>query len=85
MPRDEFDRDDFGLIPVRVGIWGPLLFACLAEGARQERSLAEAHERDRAVLAERLGLAVRSVPQLPRDIHDLEGLEALRRAVFAST
>lgn len=27
--RDEFDRADHGLIPVRVDTWGPLLFACL--------------------------------------------------------
>ena len=31
VPRDDFDRDDFSLIPVRVGTWGPLLFACLAD------------------------------------------------------
>ena len=31
VPRDDFDRNDFSLIPVRVGTWGPLLFACLAD------------------------------------------------------
>ena len=31
MPRDDFDRNDFSLIPVRVGTWGPLLFACLSD------------------------------------------------------
>jgi choline monooxygenase len=30
VPRDEFDRADHGLIPVRVDTWGPLLFACLS-------------------------------------------------------
>ena len=30
LPRDDFDRNDFSLIPVRVGTWGPLLFACLS-------------------------------------------------------
>ena len=27
--RDEFERADFGLVPVRIATWGPLLFACL--------------------------------------------------------
>ena len=31
VPRDEFDRDDFSLMPVRVATWGVLLFACLDE------------------------------------------------------
>ncbi len=31
VPRDDFDPADFGLIPVRVATWGPLLFACLAD------------------------------------------------------
>lgn len=31
VPRDEFDRADYSLVPVRVATWGPLLFACLAE------------------------------------------------------
>ena len=31
VPRDDFDRNDFSLIPVRVGTWGPLLFACLSD------------------------------------------------------
>lgn len=30
VPRDDFDRDDFGLLPVRVDTWGVLLFACLS-------------------------------------------------------
>lgn len=29
VPRPEFDRSDFGLLPVRVETWGVLLFACL--------------------------------------------------------
>jgi phenylpropionate dioxygenase-like ring-hydroxylating dioxygenase large terminal subunit len=29
VPRDEFERADFGLVPVRIATWGPLLFACL--------------------------------------------------------
>lgn len=29
VPREEFDKADFGLIPVRVETWGVLLFACL--------------------------------------------------------
>lgn len=29
IPRDEFDKKDFGLAPVRVDTWGVLLFACL--------------------------------------------------------
>ena len=29
VPRDRFDRADFGLVPVRVATWGLLLFACL--------------------------------------------------------
>jgi phenylpropionate dioxygenase-like ring-hydroxylating dioxygenase large terminal subunit len=28
--RDEFDRADFGLVPVRIDAWGPLVFACLS-------------------------------------------------------
>ena len=31
IPRDDFDRGDFSLIPVRVATWGPLLFACLSD------------------------------------------------------
>lgn len=31
IPRDGFDRADYGLIPVRVQAWGVLLFACLNE------------------------------------------------------
>jgi phenylpropionate dioxygenase-like ring-hydroxylating dioxygenase large terminal subunit len=31
VPRDDFDPADFSLIPVRVGTWGPLLFACLSD------------------------------------------------------
>ena len=31
IPRDEFDRDDFGLQPVRVDTWGVLLFVCLSD------------------------------------------------------
>ena len=31
VPRDDFDRNDFSLLPVRVGTWGPLLFACLSD------------------------------------------------------
>jgi choline monooxygenase len=31
VPRDEFDKDDFGLAPVRVDTWGCLLFACLSQ------------------------------------------------------
>ncbi len=29
VPRDDFDKADFGLVPVRVDTWGVLLFACL--------------------------------------------------------
>jgi len=29
MPRDDFDKADFGLVSVRVETWGVLLFACL--------------------------------------------------------
>ncbi|MEE9417547.1 MAG: aromatic ring-hydroxylating dioxygenase subunit alpha [Acidimicrobiales bacterium] len=29
VPRADFDKADFGLIPVRVATWGVLLFACL--------------------------------------------------------
>ena len=29
VPRDGFDKADFGLVPVRVETWGVLLFACL--------------------------------------------------------
>ncbi len=29
VPRDDFDRADFGLLPARVDTWGVLLFACL--------------------------------------------------------
>ena len=29
VPRDGFDKADFGLVPVRVATWGVLLFACL--------------------------------------------------------
>jgi len=32
VPRDEFDPGQFGLVPVRVATWGPLLFACLDAG-----------------------------------------------------
>lgn len=31
VPREEFDKADFGLLPVRVETWGVLLFACLDE------------------------------------------------------
>ena len=31
VPRDDFDRNEFSLFPVRVGTWGPLLFACLSD------------------------------------------------------
>ncbi len=31
VPRPGFDRADYGLVPVRVDTWGPLLFACLDE------------------------------------------------------
>ncbi len=31
VPRDEFDKADYGLIPVRVETWGVLLFACLSD------------------------------------------------------
>ena len=31
VPRDDFDRADFGLMPVRVATWGPLLFDCLSD------------------------------------------------------
>lgn len=30
VPRYEFDKADFGLVPVRVETWGVLLFACLS-------------------------------------------------------
>ena len=30
VPRADFDRSDFGLLPVRVDTWGVLLFACLS-------------------------------------------------------
>lgn len=29
VPREDFDKADFGLLPVRVETWGVLLFACL--------------------------------------------------------
>ena len=29
VPRDDFDRAEFSLVPVRVATWGVLLFACL--------------------------------------------------------
>ncbi len=29
IPRDDFDKADFGLVPVRVDEWGVLLFVCL--------------------------------------------------------
>ena len=29
--RDDFDRSDFGLVPVRVDVWGGLLFACMSD------------------------------------------------------
>ena len=29
VPRDDFNKDDYSLIGVRVDTWGPLLFACL--------------------------------------------------------
>lgn len=31
VPRDDFDRADWGLIPVRTESWGPVVFACLDE------------------------------------------------------
>ncbi len=31
VPRDDFDKADFGLVPVRVETWGVLLFACLSD------------------------------------------------------
>ena len=31
VPREEFDKTDFGLVPVRVEAWGVLLFACLSD------------------------------------------------------
>jgi choline monooxygenase len=31
VPRDDFDKDDFGLVQVRVNTWGCLLFVCLSE------------------------------------------------------
>ncbi len=31
IPRDDFDQENLGLVPVRVDSWGPLLFACLDE------------------------------------------------------
>lgn len=31
VPRDGFDKADYGLVPVRVDTWGVLLFACLDE------------------------------------------------------
>jgi choline monooxygenase len=31
VPRDDFDKADFGLLPVRVDTWGVLLFACLSD------------------------------------------------------
>ncbi len=30
VPRESFDKSDFGLVPVRVETWGVLLFACLS-------------------------------------------------------
>ena len=32
VPREDFDRADWGLVPVRVETWGPVVFACLDEG-----------------------------------------------------
>ena len=31
VPRQDFDRADWGLVPVRVETWGPVVFACLDE------------------------------------------------------
>ncbi len=31
VPREDFDRADWGLIPVRTETWGPIVFACLDE------------------------------------------------------
>ena len=31
VPRDDFDKSEFGLLPVRVDTWGVLLFACLSD------------------------------------------------------
>ena len=31
VPREDFDRADWGLVPVRTGTWGPIIFACLDE------------------------------------------------------
>jgi phenylpropionate dioxygenase-like ring-hydroxylating dioxygenase large terminal subunit len=31
VPRDEFDRTEHGLVPVRIDRWGVLLFACLSD------------------------------------------------------
>ncbi|MCY4457120.1 MAG: aromatic ring-hydroxylating dioxygenase subunit alpha [Acidimicrobiaceae bacterium] len=31
IPRDDFRREDFGLVEIRVDTWGFLLFACLSE------------------------------------------------------
>ncbi len=30
IPRESFDKAEYGLVPVRVETWGPLLFACLS-------------------------------------------------------
>ncbi|MYJ34731.1 MAG: aromatic ring-hydroxylating dioxygenase subunit alpha [Acidimicrobiaceae bacterium] len=30
VPRDDFDMADYGLIPVRTEVWGPLVFVCLS-------------------------------------------------------
>ncbi len=37
IPREGFDRDDFGLVEVRVDTWGLLLFACLDSRTRPLR------------------------------------------------
>ena len=31
VPRDDFDMADYGLIPVRSEVWGPLVFVCLSD------------------------------------------------------
>lgn len=61
----------------------PGLAARLAEEAERTERDARIHEQSAATLgAEVAPCPVVLVPRLPRDIHDLEGLEALRRHLF---
>lgn len=46
VPRADFDKDDYGLVPVRVEVWGVLLFACLDDSTPPLLTwLGDLHER----------------------------------------